>query len=134
MRPGVFWFLVFVLALGALIAYLIDAYPGALNDRESSADLIYSVIVIVALGSAILGYRGLRAAGGLRSLGFAAKSGVAWVAIVAALVLGYSYRHELGLMKNRIVGEMAPASPISTGKRRITVRAGPRGKPGMEKG
>jgi len=126
MRPGVFWFLAFALALGALVAYLVSAYPGAL-DRAGPASLIYYILFGLLVGSSILGYRGLRQRGALKSLGSAAKSAVAWVAVVALLVLGYSYRHELGLMKNRIVGEMAPASPISTGERRITVRAGPRG-------
>jgi len=127
MRPGVFWFLVFAIALGGLIAYLLSAYPVALDGTGDKAGLIYYVLWGLVLGSAILGFRGIRASGGWQSLSFALKSAIAWIAVIGVLVLGYSYRHELGGIKNRILGEMAPASPISTGAGRITVRAGANG-------
>ena len=127
MRPGVFWFLVFAIALAGLIAYLVSAYPGALGGTGDKANLIYLVLLGLLFGSSIIGFRGFRRRGGLARLGSTAKAGLAWVAIAAVLVLGYSYRHELTGIKNRILGEMAPASPISTGKGRITVRAGANG-------
>ena len=49
---------------------------------------------------------------------------VAWIAIAVVLVLGFSYRGEIGRLKDRLMGELAPASPISTGPRSIVVRAG----------
>lgn len=127
MRAGYFWFLVFAVALGALIAYLISNFPDALTGPGDKAYLIYLVLLGLLVGSSIVGFRGLRRRGALASLGFAAKAGLAWVVIALVLVLGYSYRHELGGIKNRILGELAPASPIATGAGRIAVRAGPNG-------
>lgn len=127
MRSGYLWFLVFAAALGGLIAYLISNYPWALDGSGDKANLIYLVLLGLIVGSSIIGFRGLRRRGALASLSFAAKAGLAWVVIAVVLVLGYSYRTELGGIKNRILGEMAPASPIATGAGRIAVRAGANG-------
>lgn len=127
MRSGFFWFLVFAVALGGLIAYLISNFPGALDGPGDTANLIYLVLLGLLVGSSIIGFRGLSRRGALASLGFAAKAGTVWVVIALVLVLGYSYRRDLGAIKDRILGEMAPASPIATGAGQIAVRAGPRG-------
>lgn len=127
MRPGVFWFLIFAVGLGGLVYYLVSRNPGAVETTGEGFSLFYSVLLALVAGSAILGYRGLRASGGLRELGSLAKSAIAWIAIVVVLVLGYSYRSDLGRLKDRLMGELAPASPIATGARRIVVRAGPGG-------
>lgn len=127
MRSGYVWFLVFAAALGALIAYLISNYPGAVDGPGDKANLIYYVLLGLLVGSSIIGFRGMSRRGMLANLSFAAKAGLAWVVIAVVLVLGYSYRSELGGIKNRILGEMAPASPIATRPGRIAVRAGPNG-------
>ncbi|HUT51221.1 MAG TPA: TIGR02281 family clan AA aspartic protease [Alphaproteobacteria bacterium] len=127
MRSGFFWFLVFAVALGGLIAYLISNFPGALDGPGDKANLIYLVLLGLLVGSSIIGFRGLRQRGALRSLSFAARAGTVWVVIAVVLVLGYSYRRDLGAIKDRILGELAPASPIATGAGQIAVRAGPRG-------
>ena len=127
MRHAYIWFLVFAAALGGLVAWLISNYPGALQGPEDKANLIYLVLLGLLVGSSIIGVRGLRRRGALASLSFAAKAGLAWVVIAVVLVLGYSYRHELGNMKNRILGELSPSSPIATQPGRIAVRAGPNG-------
>ena len=127
MRPGTFWFLVFALGIGALVVYLLSRNPGAIASTGDGFSLLYLVLISLVVGSSILGYRGLRASGGIRELGSFAKSAIAWIAIVAVLVLGYSYRSELGRLKDRLLGELSPASPIATGPRTIVVRAGPGG-------
>lgn len=127
MRYAYVWFLVFAAALGGLIAWLISNYPGALEDPQDKANLIYYVLWGLLLGSLIIGLRGMSRRGLRATLAFAAKSGLAWVVIAAVLILGYSYRHELGNMKNRILGELAPSSPIATKPGRIAVRAGANG-------
>lgn len=127
MRPGPFWFLVFAIGLGGLVYYLISRNPGAIGTAGEGFGLLYLVLIGLVAGSSILGYRGLRASGGLREIGSLAKSAAAWAAIAVVLVLGYSYRSELGRLKDRLMGELAPASPIATGPRSIVVRAGPGG-------
>jgi aspartyl protease family protein len=127
MRSGYVWFLVFAAALGGLIAWLISNYPSALDGPDDKASLIYYVLWGLLLGSAIVGILGVNRRGLRATLAFAAKSGLAWVVIAAVLILGYSYRYELGNIKNRILGELAPASPIVTRPGRLAVRAGPNG-------
>lgn len=127
MRPGTLWFLVFAIGLGGLLFALVSRNPGAVASTGEGFSLFYLVLVVLFLGSSILGYRGIRASGGLREIGTLVKSAVAWIAIVAVLVLGYSYRAELGRLKDRLLGELAPASPIVSGPRSIVVRAGPGG-------
>jgi len=128
MRPGTFWFLIFAIGLGGSVLYLINNNPGAVETTGDGLSLFYFVILALFVGSSILSYRGLRASGGLRELGSLAKSAIAWVAIVVVLILGYSYRGELGQLKNRLMGELSPASPIASGPRSIVVRAGPGGQ------
>ena len=135
MRSRYVWFLVFAAALGGLIAWLVSNYPSALDGPDDKASLIYYVLWGLLLGSAIVGVLGVNRRGLRATLAFAAKSGLAWVVIAAVLILGYSYRYELGNIKNRILGELAPASPMdgADGARvvaqpgRIAVRAGPNG-------
>lgn len=127
MRHGTFWFLVFAIGLGGLVYILVRLNPGAIETTGEGFSLLYLVLWGLVVGSSILGYRGLRASGGLRELGSLAKSAIAWIAIAVVLVLGYSYRSELGRLKDRLMGELSPASPIATGPRSIVVRAGPGG-------
>lgn len=127
MRPGTFWFLIFAIGLGGLVYALVSRNPGAIGTTGEGFTLFYLVLVALFLGSSILGYRGIRAGGGFRELGSLARSAVAWIAIIAVLVLGYSYRSELGRLKDRLMGELSPASPIAAGPRSIVVRAGPGG-------
>ncbi len=127
MRPGVFWYLIFAIFLGGLVFYLVSYNPGTIETTGERFNLLYLVMLGLVVGSSILGYRGIRASGGFRELGSLAKSAVAWIAIAVVLVLGYSYRGEIGRFKDRLMGELAPASPISTGPRSIVVRAGPGG-------
>ena len=127
MRPGTFWFLVFAIGLGGLVYTLVGRNPGAIATTGAGFNLLYLVLVGLVIGSSILGYRGLRASGGFRELGSLVKGAIAWIAIAVMLVLGYSYRSELGRLKDRLMGELAPASPIATGPRSIVVRAGPGG-------
>ena len=104
MRHGTFWFLVFAIGLGGLVYILVRLNPGAIETTGEGFSLLYLVLWGLVVGSSILGYRGLRASGGLRELGSLAKSAIAWIAIAVVLVLGYSYRSELGRLKDRLMG------------------------------
>jgi len=127
MRSGVFWFVVFALGLGALIAFLMSRYPNAISSTMDGANLIYLVLFALIIGSSILGWRSLSRSDFYKQLGFAAKSAAAWVAIITVLVIGYSYRHEFNPLMNRLFGELAPTSPIASGPSQISVRAGANG-------
>ncbi len=103
------------LALGALIVWLIGRYPSAL-DGGGGANLLYYVMLLLVVGSGVLFGRRI----GLR---FALKSIVAWALIGLAILLGYSYRFELGAIKDRVLGEVMPHAAQQEGGA-ISVRLG----------
>jgi aspartyl protease family protein len=44
-----------------------------------------------------------------------------WLAIVAALLLGFSFRDELGFVGRRLMGELAPSQPLAAGPREMVL-------------
>lgn len=103
------------LAFAVFIAWLASRYPSAL-DGGGSANLLYYVMLLLVVGSGVLFGRRM----GLR---FAVKSIAAWVLIGLALILGYSFRFELGAIKDRVLGEVVPHAAQQEGGV-ISVRLG----------
>ena len=127
MRSGTFWLAAFAIALGGLVVFLALRFDDALESSTDYLRLSYFVLLALLVSSGVFGWRRLGGRELFRELGSTIKIALAWVAIVAVLVLGYSYRHELGALKDRIVGELMPASPTAAGPRRIAVRAAANG-------
>ena len=74
----------------------------------------------IALVSASLLSRRLR-------LGQAVRYALLWMAIIAALLLGYTFRDELGFVGRRVTGELAPSLPVAGGPGEMTVTQEPDG-------
>jgi len=114
-RAGWLVFIAGALALTALIVFLFGRYPDALESRGDKVSLTYLVLLLALVASGVLAGRRL----GLRvTLGHIAI----WSAIGLILVLGYSYRAELGMVKARLMGAVLPSRPVVTGDA-IAVRA-----------
>ncbi len=99
-RRWIAW-LALVLGVTALAAFLVWRFPGALYSDYEWARLVYLVVLLVLVSSALL------ARGKLRLKG-AANAAALWLAILAVLTLGYSYRQELGAIGGRVLGEFLP--------------------------
>lgn len=98
---GWLWFALGGVALGALIVYLADRYPGSLSDRESQVGIVHLVLFGALVASGLLLGRRL-------GLGYAVRTTAIWLTLGLALILGYSYRFDLAAIRDRVLGELLP--------------------------
>ena len=110
----VIWVVV-VVAAGALVWGLFRLFPGGHSDWEWSR-LIWLLVILGALSTAIV--RGGRFPG--REI---ARNAAVWLAIAAVLVLGYTYRDELGAVATRVRSEFVPGTPVETSPHALTITA-----------
>lgn len=118
-RPGLSGWLLFAAgALGflVLVVYLAGRYPDALSSEGDRASILYYVLLLTLVASGLVASRRLR-------LGQALRQGLIWVAVALLLVLGYSFRHEIAGLKERLVGELLPHQGIAAGEA-VAFRAG----------
>lgn len=100
-RMGWLWALAATLALTVLVGWLASLYPGALDDDDSQIRLVRLGALLVLVCAGVVGMRRV-------DLGTAAKQALAWVAIGFGLVLLYSFRDELGMVRDRVAAEVLP--------------------------
>lgn len=102
------WAVLIALGIGcvALVVGLVLRDPHVLLDGELGASFVHNVLLLVFLAaSAVLLWR-LRPGRILKHL-------AAWLAICAMLVVGYSYRHEMGATANRLMAELMPSRGLA---------------------
>ncbi len=92
-------FIILALVAGALAMFLHARYPYLANSNTEMVSIIYLVFMIALIGG------GLWASGRYRFMD-TIKFIVIWIAIILALILGYSYRDKL--QWNRIKAELFP--------------------------
>lgn len=101
------WAALFLLGLAALLLFLVNRFPGALDGESAQMRLIYSVLLLALVGSSVvLGWR--------ERAGLALKQALAWVAIGLVIVIGYSYRDIMSDTANRVRSELLPSAPVVT--------------------
>ena len=112
MRPGtIIWILIAAAAVGGLIL-LGDRLPDSWGGRSDSPWLLYLLIIAVpALIGLVLRIRQQPLA--------ELRNAAIWVAIVLVLLVGYSYRDELG---SRVMGELLPGRAMVDGDGSAYVR------------
>ncbi len=109
------WLAVAGLALSALILWLVTSFPDALRDDSGRVSLVYQVMLLVFIGSAlIVRWRA--------KPGQALRYGAIWLGLGAALFLGYTFKDEAGNLKNRVLAELMPSRGVVEGGS-ITFRA-----------
>lgn len=115
-RQNWLWFLAFGLGLAVFVAYLFQRFPGAI-DSGDAPNLAYGLVLLAALGgSAVLHLRARP--------GTALRQATVWIAIGLVLVIGYSYRDEVGALKARVTGELLPAQGQVIGQDGVAFQAG----------
>jgi aspartyl protease family protein len=111
------WLLVAIgLAFAVLVFYLVRRFPDAVAARDSQVRVVYLVLLATMVGSAVLLGRGI----GLKT---ALRNALSWIAIALVLILGYSFRHDIVAVKDRILGELLPHRAVETGPGTVAVRA-----------
>lgn len=73
-------------------------------DRNEFAQLSYLILLLVFIGSALLGRR--------LGAGEVVRSAAAWLAVLLLLVGAYAYRDELLGVGTRLLGVLAPGVPV----------------------
>lgn len=115
-----FAFLAAAIAVTGLVFWLSGRYPSALDSREAMADFVRLGAILLLVASGILASPRFK-------LGRAARDIAIWTAIIAGLVAVYGFRSELGMIGNRIMGELEPHRAIETQGGELTVRRSPDG-------
>ncbi len=110
MRHRLLW----LLLIGVLIAILIiiaqrgEGRIGPLSTNEFGS-LAYKLAILVFLSAAVLTmFRG--------RFTQAVTAALLWVVVGLVLVIGYSYRYELGNVADRVMAELIPGHVISHGR------------------
>lgn len=112
---GWLWFVIGALALILLIVWLADINPGALGGEDSKMRLVYLSLLLAMVASGVVGARRYR-------LSTVAKQAAAWIAIAAVLVVGYSLRDSLGIVKDRVLGDVMPSRGMTAENGDVVIR------------
>jgi len=112
---GLAIWLALIAATAAAFALLAFVFPGQVGGMNQAAGL--QVIGLMALASSGLVFA--RRA----SMGTMARDLAIWVAIGAALIVGYSFRTEAAAAFERVRGELIPAYAANTKPQEITINA-----------
>lgn len=110
--------LVPALVLAAVVFFGLRALPSADLSNGEMASLTALTLILASL---------LLGSGSWGGFGKVIKAVLLWAVVGAVLLVGYTFRDELGFVKDRVFAELDPAAARSTGDNEITVRAGPNG-------
>jgi len=108
-----FW--LFVGAVAILIGLLIWRFPFALEEQGGWAHLVYMLCFLALVAGGVF-HKGLRASQVL-------KYTCIWIGVAGIAGLGYAYRFELSVVKDRFAAELIPGLGVSTSGGEIQFRA-----------
>ena len=112
-RGNWLWIILSVLGLIIIVKLLSDTFPGRLDSAEDRGRLIYLVALLPLVGGGLIARLRSRPGSSLGQLG-------SWVAIFAALILGYSFRGDFSQVAARITGELTPSLGATEGPGEIS--------------
>ena len=101
------WLLAGGMALGLMIAYLSVEFPEALDDENNRLRLTVAVLWIALVGGSLVA----RARGG--GMGLLLGNLAIWMFVGLGLLTLYSFRAELGSLKDRVTAELLPHRGVS---------------------
>ena len=101
------WAALLLLAFVALLLFLHNRFPGALDSEDAQMRLVHSLLLLALVGgSVVLGWR--------ERAGLALKQALIWIAIAMALVIGYSYSDVFSDMGDRTRAALVPSAPVAS--------------------
>ena len=122
-RPGPrlpSWRLLIWLALMAAIAggiwWLSRAFPGRLQTPDDQGVVLRTATILVILSLGVFSARKIHWGRTAKYLGI-------WIAVIAVLVVGLTYRDELMGVGQRIKSEFSSSYPVASGPRQLVVTA-----------
>jgi len=120
MRSRLLWFLLLLIGIGLLVVVLRHDSDIAGFETGNFASLIYKIALLIFIGGAVLAMFRDRIAEAFQAAMF-------WVVIGLLLAVGYTYRHDLREVGERVLAELMPGRAASRGKTVEIVR-GQRGE------
>lgn len=98
-RWGRLW--AFLAGIGVLLLVLHLFLPSGLFERGDGSGLVRALIILLAVGGAVALF-------GRARRSELARSAALWGLIIAILVLGYTFRRELGFVSDRVTASFVP--------------------------
>jgi aspartyl protease family protein len=121
MRGRLLWILLLLLGIG-LLALVLRHDQGRIAGFETGdfASLVYKIALLIFIGGAVLALFRERIAEAFQAAAF-------WVVIGLLLAVGYTYRHDLRDIGDRVLSELMPGRAVSRGGT-VEVARGNRGE------
>jgi aspartyl protease family protein len=121
MRGRLLWILLLLLGIG-LLALVLRHDQGTIAGFETGdfASLVYKIALLIFIGGAVLALFRERIAEAFQAAAF-------WVVIGLLLAVGYTYRHDLRDIGDRVLSELMPGRAVSRGGT-VEVARGNRGE------
>jgi len=109
MRSRLLWILLLLLGIG-LLALVLRHDRGTIAGFETGdfASLVYKIALLIFIGGAVLALFRERIAAAFQAAAF-------WVVIGLLLAVGYTYRHDLRDIGERVLAELLPGRAVSRG-------------------
>lgn len=122
MRSRLLWVLLLLLGIGALVLVLRHD-QGTIAGFETGdfASLIYKIALLIFIGGAVLALFRERIAE-------AFQAAIFWVVIGLLLAVGYTYRHDLRDIGDRVLSELLPGRAVSRSGGIVEIARGNRGE------
>src|SRR5436305_12843568 len=107
MRSRLLWILLLLLGIGALVLVLRHD-QGTITGLETGdfASLVYKIALLIFIGGAVLALFRERIAEAFQAAMF-------WVVIGLLLAVGYTYRHDMRDVADRVLTELLPGRALS---------------------
>lgn len=121
MRSRLLWVLLLLLGIG-LLALVLRHDQGTIGSFETGdfASLVYKIALLIFIGGAVLALFRERIAE-------AFQAAIFWVVIGLLLALGYTYRHDLRDIGDRVLSELMPGRAVTRGST-VEIARGQRGE------
>jgi aspartyl protease family protein len=110
------WILIPLIAVLGVAFGLHTLFPDALQVEQNRMSLVYYLVWIVVIGSAILmTFR--------QRWREAIKYGIAWILILLAVVAAYAYRDDVKAVAMRVAAAIVPGMAVETGPGEVALHA-----------
>ncbi len=110
------WIVAVAIAIVIVLTFGDTKLPGGIEFGRALQSLMYGTLAVTLAASMLLHYRG--------RVSTAVLSALAWVAIFAVIIVGYTYRNDLQVVANRVMDEVVPGRAVPSGPgEAVAVRA-----------
>ena len=122
MRSRLLWVLLLLIGIG-LLALVLRHDQGTIAGFETGdfASLIYKIALLIFIGGAVLALFRERVAE-------AFQAAIFWVVVGLLLAVGYTYRHDLRDIGDRVMSELLPGRAVSRAGGTVEIARGNRGE------